>query len=595
MSFSVDDYEKAIARIFDQQGHVIGTGFLVAPGYVLTCAHVVLQAIGIAKEKFAEYEGQPQAQIAQTQITLDFHVLASGQPIKAEVVAWLPYSIDSGDVAALKLQTPEPDGAMPIPLVEVARVAVENDPHSVYGFGKSSSGGRSDAYRPKANVAGGRFQLCKSGNPDDETIKPGFSGAPVWNEARQCVIGMVATAVVTKDEQQSTAYAIPTQELKSILKQIEAFSLFDVFSQSLAACSSDDERQQLNTAIVAALQRCNPNGSDRPWRDQLLDLSIDRAPAYGWETEGRLSQLAVMLAWMGDTPSHAYDRLKAWVERCNLSFPDLLDRLTREMKQQKVSSNNSCQHLMVEVEQVEASPNELCVSLWPVPDRETYDPNNPPMPIVSKKTLPIAEFPAFIREQIRRKLRKHPTPTIHLFVPRALFGCDVEMLPSSKLGTVLGSEYPFVVRTNLKTHPIGSYYYDDWLEKWEQLEEAFEHNTINVFQAVDCSVPEQELIAELATATAALLKKCDAVDELFELIAEETALPVALWSRNSEFQDQLTDVLDCLVEHLPHRIQEERSSACKAKVKSLLGHHLSLVWEDPKILPPDMQFDPEAC
>ncbi|OLP19825.1 hypothetical protein BST81_03350 [Leptolyngbya sp. 'hensonii'] len=121
MTFSVDDYEKAITRIFDQKGNTIGAGFLVAPGYVLTCAHVVLQAIGIEKDKFAEYEGQP-----QKQISLDFHVLASDQPIQAEVVVWLPYRLDSGDVAALKLLTPEPDEAMPIPLVEVSRKDVSS-------------------------------------------------------------------------------------------------------------------------------------------------------------------------------------------------------------------------------------------------------------------------------------------------------------------------------------------------------------------------------------------------------------------------------------------------------------------------------------
>lgn len=153
MTFSVDDYEKAIVRIFDRQGHVIGTGFLVAPGYVLTCAHVVLQAIGLVKEDFAQYEGQP-----QERISLDFHLLQSG-PIQAEVVAWLPYSpaLESGDVAALKLLTSEQGEAKPMPLDEVLRVAVENDQHSVYGFGKSAAGGRSDAYRPKTTVAGGRF------------------------------------------------------------------------------------------------------------------------------------------------------------------------------------------------------------------------------------------------------------------------------------------------------------------------------------------------------------------------------------------------------------------------------------------------------
>lgn len=587
MTFSVDDYEKAIARIFDKEGRVIGTGFLIAPGYVLTCAHVVLQAIGIEKEKFAEYQGQPQAQIS-----LDFHILASGQKIYAEVIAWLPYSLESGDVASLKLLSPEPDGVKPIPLVEVARAEVEKQPHSAYGFG-NSVGGRSDAYQPKTTVAGGRFQLCKQGDPNDETIQPGFSGAPVWNRERNCVIGMVATAVVPKDEQKSKAYVIPTQKLQPILKEMDARWFYDVLMKSLDACSSKDEQHLLKVAIANALRHCNPNGGDRSWQEQFIDLNTDLAPNLNWETEGRLVQFAVMLAWMEGTSEPAYDQLKGWVEQHNLNFAELLERTTRQMKQQKVSPTNGFEHLMVAVERVETSDDEFRVSMWAIPERSTYNPYNPPRPVVSEHILSAQKLPSFLRQTIRSKIGKKRTPTIHLFVPRTLFDCGVEMLPASDQGFVLGSEYPFVIRTNLKTHPIGYYYYDDWQEKWEQVENAFGYQTCEVVKSIDCSQAEADLITAFSTTCVAMLEQCESVGELFEIVSEETALPVALWSRDPDFQFQLTDVLDCLLQHLPERIRQERY-ACKPKGKPLIGHHLSLMWEDPKIVPPDMQFDLEA-
>lgn len=588
MTFGVDEYERAIARIFDRQGHVIGTGFLIAPGYVLTCAHVVLQAMGKKQEEFAEYEGQPQDRIA-----LEFHVLAKDQKIEAEVVGWLPYSLEIGDVAALKLLTSEPVAAKPIPLDEVSRAEVENDEHSAYGF-TNRVGGRSDAYRPKTTVAGGRFQLCKVGDPNDETIQPGFSGAPVWNRKRQCVIGMVATAVVAKDEQKSKAYVIPTKELRPVLKRVDALCLHDVLMQSIEECGSADEKKNLQSNIDAALQRCNPNGGDRTWQDQLVDLSIDRAPPAGWETEGKLVQFAMMLARMDGTPRHTSKDIEAWVERCGFKFSELFVRIDREMRQQKVRFSNVCEHLMVVVEPKETSTDQLRVTLWVVSDRETYNPNNPPLPLVSEESLAIAELPGFVRKQIRNKLGK-TFPTIHLFVPRTLFSYDVEMQPSNTLGAVLGSEYPFVLRTNLKAHPIGRFYHEDWLEKWEQLEQSYDDKTDEVFKSLDCSLLDQNLIEELKEIGAARLEKCDSVGEFFELIADETALPIALWSRDPQFQDRLADVLDCIVKQLPHRIQRERVTAFKSKANPLLGHHLSLVWEDPKIVPPDMQFDPEAC
>ncbi|KOP23034.1 hypothetical protein AMR41_28240 [Hapalosiphon sp. MRB220] len=593
MTFTIEDYEKAIARIFllkeDKTEHVIGTGFLIAPGYVLTCTHVVLQANNVAQDDFTkdEYKNPPKAEIS-----LDFPVLASGQKINAEVVLWLPYNLENGDVAVLKLLTPYPQEAKPMPLVEVLCAEVENDKHSVYGFGKSQTGGRSDAYRPKANVAGGRFQLCKYGDPNDETIQPGFSGAPVWNDSRQCVIGMVATATVANEGQQNTAYAIPTKQLQTILKKVNAFCLHDILTQSLNACSDDNKRHLLPIAINTALRHCNPKGGDRSLEQQLVDL-IDRPPPPGWEAEGRLVYFVMMLASMKDTPTSALKELEAWVERCGHKFSDLFVRIHDEMRQKKVVLSNECECLMVAVEPVETSRDKLRVSLWAIPNLETYNPDKPPMPVILEEELSRQELPKFVRKKIRDKFRKQPTPTIHLFVPRILFGDDFEMLRSSDLGAVLGSEYPFVVRTNLKTHPIGCYYYDDWHEKWKQIEKAFKNKTCEVAKFIDCSLPAEDLIPELEKTCAVILQNCDSVGSWFDSLEEETALPVALWSRNPQFQDQLANVSDCIFKDLPDRIHQERKKAHKSKIELLLGHHLSLLWEDPKIVPPDMQFNPE--
>ncbi len=599
MTFTVDDYEKAIARIFDQQGHVIGTGFLVAPGYVMTCAHVVLQSIGVEQEAFPTYGEKP-----QEHIFLDFHVLASGQKIEAQVVAWLPYRLDSGDVVALKLLTPEPNGAKPIPLKEVLREEVKEDQHFVYGFGKSDQGGRSDAYKPKANVAGGRFQLCRFDNPDEETIKPGFSGAPVWNDRQKYVIGMVATAIVAKEEQKSTAYAIPTKELGSVLKKIYAFTLYDVLKQSLEACDNEAEKQKLQSVIETVLRRCNPNGSDCTWQEQLENLSDDRASVNGWEIEGCLVRFAMILARMDDTPGQTYDRLKDWVEWRSFNFPDLLDRATREMKQQKIPSSNVCQHLMVVVDPEEGSTTNCRVSMWAIADRESYDLRNPPQPFVHEETKTLSELPEFIRTKLRKKYRKEPVATIHLFVPRDLLCSDLEMVPIGTMKEVLGGEFPFVMRTNLKSHPIGYHYYDDWNEKWENLENSWETQTRKIFKKVDCSPLSDtdsdritDLMATLEPLSAVMLEKCSSFKDLFGLIVDENdrALPVALWSRDPRFDNTLPTLLDCIVKTFPHRIQQERKKAKSPTKEVLMGHHLSLMWEDPKILPPDMQFDPEAC
>jgi hypothetical protein len=592
MTFNRDDYPKAIARILEGD-YEVGTGFLVAPSYVLTCAHVVLQAIN---KDITPDEGCP-----KESIFLDFPVLGFGQKIEAKVVDWLPYSLHNNDVAVLKLLKPEPTGAKPMPLDEFECTDLENDQHFIYGFGKNRAGGRSDAYRPKVPVAGGRFQLCKFGDPNEETIESGFSGAPVWNDVKECVIGMVATAKEESTKGYHVAYAIPTKVLRPVLKKIEAFCLHDVLIQRLESCS-DDDRRQLQMLITSALRYCNPNGGDRPWQDQLIELSTDRPPALGWENEGRLVQFAMVLvdkARISDTEisRNTFHFLRDWVKNlCHRDFPVLLDRIACELTQHIIPHSNICQHLMVVVEQIEiqteTSINELRITMWAVEDRNIC---NPWLVTDKEEILTMTELPAFIRDQIQKKFRRDPCPTIHLFLPRALFGSDVEMQPcGNRLGSVLGSEYPFIVRTNHKSHPIGWRYYDDWTTKWGHVETNFDNLTCHIFKIVDCSRPEKKIIADLRHTSIAVLQNWDSVNDLFGLIAEETALPVALWSRNPQFQDKLPDMLDCVVRTLHDRIREERETAHESSSENLLGHHLSLVWEDPIIVPPDfdLQFDP---
>ncbi len=593
MTFGVYDYEKAIARIFDAQGNVVGTGFLVAPGYVLTCAHVVLQAIGISEDKFAEYKLPP-----QEPISLNFPILDPHQRIQTKVIAWLPFNMEDGDVAALKLTTLEPEEAQPIPLNQFRYDALVNDQHFVYGFG-DDMGGRSDAYRPKTSVAGARYQMCKVGDPSDETIKSGFSGAPVWNEVHRCVVGMVATV---QDGPRHKAYAIPTEKLLPVLKQVDALYLSDVLMESLAACSSADEKERLRIAITDALRHCNPRGDDRPWPEQLIDLSIDRAPTLGWETEGRLVHFAMMLARMGQTPTPTSERLEAWVERCGFNFSDLFVRMDREMRQEKISSSHGCRHLMVAIKRIEISSNEISVSMWAIAHPETGNATSSPLRLVQEETKTLGELPKFIQDQHRERFGKETIPLIHLFVPRDLLCCGIEMQPMGRLKDMLGGTYPLVIRTNLTVHPTSRWYDSDWEQKWQQIEQSLDQPTRAIFADIDCqALSDPDLIADLIegleTQNVVILRNCADFEELFGLLAEEkgSALPVALWARDPQFEPDLPTLLDCIARTFPERIRQERARAKRSKDQILIGHHLSLVWEDYRIVPPDMRFDSEAC
>jgi len=585
MTYGIDDYEKAIARIFDLDGKVIGAGFLVAPGYVVTCAHVVLQAIGVERKEFPKYTQAP-----RETVRLDFPVLANGQKIDAEVTDdWLPYEIDDGDVAGLRLLQREPAGALPMPLEEHEREAIELDRHAVYGFGVSVLGGRSDDYYPKAQAAGGRFQMCRHGNSADETIQGGFSGAAAWNRSKNCAVGAIATAKVAKLEEESTAYLIPTRNLRKVLNAIRAYHLHDLLT-AFSSDDSKDEQYAFRCAISLVLRECNPNGGNRSEREQLRDLSCDRPPAPGWEEDGNLARFAARLARHPETNTQAYDALTAWVgeER----FQRSLARLTREDKENPaLHPESGCEAVIVTLEAVEkddAPEERYRVSLWAIASRDRYDRNLPPKPLLSARTFSLEELPKQIVDTIRKTLGKKVDPFVHLFVPCKLLCCDAETRGGRR--TLLG-DYVFSVRINPKTCPqLGQDFDDDWNDKWARIESSWQESAVSVLAPIDCrlydSAPD-EVLDELEGTDAATLSGYSALGNVFgDMVDEGIALPVVLWSRDRQFDSALNGVLDGPLGDLPRRVREIRGQA-RGDENAVLGRHLSLMWEDPKIVPPD--------
>src|ERR671915_13812 len=88
------ELKPCIVRIWRSTGEVVGAGFLVGERHVLTCAHVVAEALGIAQE---------QVDPPEESILLDFPLLAPEKHLIAQVVVWQPPRPDGrGDIAGLQ-------------------------------------------------------------------------------------------------------------------------------------------------------------------------------------------------------------------------------------------------------------------------------------------------------------------------------------------------------------------------------------------------------------------------------------------------------------------------------------------------------------
>jgi V8-like Glu-specific endopeptidase len=219
---AIDDlkYKNAIARIYNYHGAVVGAGFLVSNQHLLTCAHVATTALGLPIEEKTK---------PSNSIQLDFPFIDLGKKLEANVEIWHPYQFNSSekitDIAVLKLQKPILDGtqAKLIPLINSSKSLSENQHRfKVFGFPNEYPTGIWAYVDMKDPLPNGWVQM-EGITGQGQPVKPGFSGAPVWDDIEKAVVGMAVAA--DTDEQKKLAFLLPTQALFSAWTELSSLQL----------------------------------------------------------------------------------------------------------------------------------------------------------------------------------------------------------------------------------------------------------------------------------------------------------------------------------------------------------------------------------
>ena len=180
---------RAVIRIWNTAGKVIGSGFLVDERRVLTCAHVVTNALGVAEDT---------AEPPDATLTLDFPLLAAGETLAARVSRWAP----AADVAGLQLLGFAPPTASPAHLI-VATDELWGHQFRAFGFPRGRCSGVWTSGVIRGRQADGWIQI-EDTKGTGYLIEPGFSGSPVWDEALGGVLGMIVAA--DSNAQRKAAY-----------------------------------------------------------------------------------------------------------------------------------------------------------------------------------------------------------------------------------------------------------------------------------------------------------------------------------------------------------------------------------------------------
>ncbi|MEA5464981.1 GUN4 domain-containing protein [Leptothoe sp. PORK10 BA2] len=239
--------KKSIVRLRNKSEKYIGAGTLVSCKHVLTCAHVVADALGLPRT----VQEKP-----EEQVTLDFPFIASGKIITAKVVFWLPVQLHQSeflpeDIALLELDELAPEQAKPS---KFGVVTVKKSDWTDGGHIDSPSSRYEwdEHYIPTASdLEGHSFEVCgfPAGNlhgvwakgiltketangwiqieatgQEGYQIEPGFSGAPIWDKELQGVVGLTVSTDPRRP-QVRVGFIIPTQVLYKAYPKLDGIDL----------------------------------------------------------------------------------------------------------------------------------------------------------------------------------------------------------------------------------------------------------------------------------------------------------------------------------------------------------------------------------
>nr|WP_277611397.1 trypsin-like peptidase domain-containing protein [Streptomyces scabichelini] len=170
-----------------------GAGVFIGSGRILTCAHVVTEALGRPEEQMVP---------ADSAILVDFAPSGDARPRRAKTVdgGWLPARPTSGDIAVLELEAGEPP-TVARPAALFAGDWAERTEVSVYGHPRPGLG---DGLWVEATATGpgGPNPTWRQldGRANGVAIQRGFSGAGVWDRRLDGVIGLVVAAYASSVE-----------------------------------------------------------------------------------------------------------------------------------------------------------------------------------------------------------------------------------------------------------------------------------------------------------------------------------------------------------------------------------------------------------
>ena len=214
--------KTAIARLKSKK-KIIGGGFLIQGGYLLTCAHVIRDVLGLRKGD-SPLGLEPGVCPIGMEVILNFVYPRISQPKKAEVLLYKykqnedePYE----DIAGLRLLDPLPKDINPVKFL--MKYEFEHS-YTVIGFPTGHEQGLVSKGELVEELPCGWIQLEDTKN-QGLPILGGFSGSPVWCQLTSGCLGM-AVAYEKNHPDAKIGFMIPAHQLSPLSQNLELLDIF---------------------------------------------------------------------------------------------------------------------------------------------------------------------------------------------------------------------------------------------------------------------------------------------------------------------------------------------------------------------------------
>lgn len=196
-------------------------------------------------------------------------------------------------------------------------------------------------------------------------------------------------------------------------------------------------------------------------------------------------------------------------------------------------------------------------------------------------------------------------PTIELFLPYELLSKPIDaLIPKSEdeitdddddeLPIPIGVKYKVHIRSYQRIKKVLKNKGSDekiilWQQKWSILQASYTESCINCFISAEINDNWQDIYSKLYSNKIIGLKLLHIPSKDILKVIDATGTPIALWLRqdleNSSLQLDFEEILKCsLIRELPDKIKKTRSDGFRNE--SHIGNHISLLLDNPYILPP---------